>query len=76
MHHLERQFDRSMSWDNYGSYWHVDHIIPCDAFDLNKESEQRICFNWQNLQPLEGGENIRKSNRFTQEQQPLALAMR
>ena len=26
--HLERQFDDKMNWDNYGSYWDVDHIHP------------------------------------------------
>lgn len=29
--HLELQFDSSMNWENYGSYWQIDHIIPCSA---------------------------------------------
>ena len=26
--HLESQFTDRMSWDNYGTEWEVDHIIP------------------------------------------------
>ena len=51
-----------MSWDNYGK-WHVDHIIACDKFDLTDKKQQKICFNYKNVQPLWGPENIRKSNK-------------
>ena len=26
--HLEKQFDENMNWENYGIYWHIDHIYP------------------------------------------------
>jgi len=32
MEHLESQFDDKMNWDNYGTYWHVDHIRPRSLF--------------------------------------------
>ena len=32
MEHLERQFDDKMNWENYGSYWHVDHKKPRSLF--------------------------------------------
>ena len=48
-----------MSWDNYGK-WHIDHIIPCASFDLADETQQRLCFHFTNLQPLEASENMRK----------------
>jgi hypothetical protein len=53
-----------MDWINYGSYWHIDHIIPCTLYDLFLESEQKKCFNYRNLRPLEIKENFRKSNKF------------
>jgi hypothetical protein len=56
------QFDTGMSWTNYGE-WHLDHIIPCAAFDLTQRPQQLIAFNYQNLRPLWGHENIRKGKR-------------
>lgn len=59
--HLEQQFEPGMTWDNYGE-WHIDHIIPCNYFDLTKEENQRICFNYRNLQPLWAEENHKKND--------------
>ena len=59
MYHLQEQFVGGMSWDNYGD-WHVDHRLPCASFDLSKESEQRACFHYTNLQPLWAKENLKK----------------
>lgn len=61
---LEYQFDKDMSWDNLGTYWQIDHILPMSRFNLTSENEQRICFSWTNLQPLHKTENRKKSNRL------------
>ena len=65
--HLESLFykDNRISWDTYGiKGWHIDHIIPCAAFDLTKLEERKKCFNWSNLQPLWGIENCRKGKKI------------
>lgn len=63
--HLEAQFTDGMSWENYGrGGWHVDHIIPCTFFDLTKPIHQKVCFNYQNLQPLWEKDNIIKGNKI------------
>jgi hypothetical protein len=62
--HLESKFKPDMNWENYGVFgWHIDHIIPCDSFDLTKIEEQRKCFHYNNLQPLWSTENWSKSNK-------------
>lgn len=68
MYHLQKQFKKGMSWDNYGKgsngngmkEWHIDHIKPCCQFDLSKSEEQRKCFHYSNLQPLWAKENHQK----------------
>lgn len=63
MEYLESKFQKGMSWQNYGK-WHIDHIIPCSAFNLLDETEQRKCFNYKNLQPLWAKDNCSKGNRI------------
>ena len=61
--HLESQFTEGMTWENYGE-WHVDHIRPCASFDLTVDKEQKICFNYTNLQPLWAADNLSKSDKY------------
>lgn len=63
--HIEAQFTDGMTWDNMGKGgWHIDHIIPCAFFDLSKPSHQKICFNYQNLQPLWESDNCSKGDKI------------
>lgn len=63
MYYIQEKFTEGMSWDNHGD-WHMDHIKPCIKFDLSRKSEQLICFNFKNLQPLWAEENLRKADNF------------
>jgi hypothetical protein len=62
--HLEKQFNDDMTWDNYG-VWHVDHKLPITSFNIQEmgDGEFMKCWSLDNLQPMWGDENIRKSNR-------------
>ena len=66
MQHLEAQFDENMNWDNYGSYWQVDHIKPQCSFNYIKAEDQEFkrCWALDNLQPLEALENKRKQGKL------------
>ena len=63
--HLESKFKDNMTWDNYGE-WHVDHIKPISSFQITEigDNEFMSCWSLDNLQPLWGEENIRKSNKL------------
>ena len=50
--YLESKFLPTMSWENYGKVWQIDHIIPCILFDLTSLEQQKTCFHYSNLQPL------------------------
>jgi hypothetical protein len=58
--YLEQRFDENMTWDNYGTYWELDEIIPCSAWDLNDCIEERACWHYLNSQPLKVNLNISK----------------
>lgn len=64
--HLESNFRRGMTWQNYGSYWHIDHIVPLISAK-SPEEVKRLC-HWTNLQPLTAFENISKGSKM-----PLAI---
>lgn len=65
MYHLQSQFTKGMTWDNYGKGgWQVDHIKPCSKFDLTDSKQQELCFNFKNLQPLWAIDNMRKGNKY------------
>jgi hypothetical protein len=63
--HLEKQFTEGITWENYGE-WHVDHKLPISSFNIQKmgDSEFMKCWSLENLQPMWGEENIRKSNKI------------
>jgi len=73
--HLQSQFKRGMTWGNYGTAWHVDHIIPCSKFDLSIKSQQQACFHFSNLRPLFAQENLAKSDSVVPCQPELLLAL-
>lgn len=61
---IEFRFDENMNWDNLGTYWQIDHILPINAFDFGDDKNKFICFHWTNLQPLIKFENQSKSNKL------------
>lgn len=59
--HIEAQFYAGMTWENYGTYWHIDHIKPVCSFDLTKPNIAKEVNHFSNLRPLLAVDNIRKS---------------
>jgi hypothetical protein len=64
INHLESQFDENMNWENYGE-WHVDHKLPITSFNIQEMGDVEFmnCWSLDNLQPMWGTDNIRKSNK-------------
>lgn len=57
---ISSMFVEGMTWDNYGSLWVVDHIVPFRMFDLFNENDLKICWNYRNLQPILDADNLKK----------------
>ncbi len=67
-HHIEKQLKVYMTVNNHGKHgWHLDHRIPCKAFDLSKPLHQRVCFWYKNLQPMWAKDNIQKNAKYKEE---------
>lgn len=64
---FEFQFGEHMSWDNHGTYWHIDHIKPCSSFDLTNNDMLHECYNWSNLRPIHSLENLSKGGKVDNE---------
>jgi hypothetical protein len=58
--YLSTQFDKNMSWNNYGAYWEIDHITPLSRFDLTNRDQLLKAVHYTNLQPLTVSANRRK----------------
>jgi len=61
---IEFNFTSGMTWKNRGTFWHIDHVIPCCWFDFSSEEERKICFNWKNMRPLTAAENFSRSTMY------------
>lgn len=68
--HIERQFEKGMSWSNYGE-WHIDHIIPLAS--AKTEAELIKLCHYRNLQPLWAEENRRKHATIQESQTYLRI---
>ena len=62
--HIEKQFDDTMTWENYGEHWEVDHIIPQAALQYDSFGHPNFlkCWRLENLRPLACTANRSKSN--------------
>lgn len=64
INHLQKSFYDNISLDNYGTIWQLDHIIPCDWFDLTNTNQLTACTHYTNLQALLINDNCVKSNKL------------
>lgn len=62
MDYLASNFDEKMSWENYGSYWEIDHIIPLNEFNLLDPEQLEVAFHYSNTQPLTCSDNRSKGS--------------
>lgn len=54
---LEYNFIDGMTWENHGTVWDIDHVIPVSLWDLTNQDHNDVCFNWKNLTPLASNVN-------------------
>lgn len=67
---LEFNFIDGMTFENHGTFWHIDHVIPCSRFNLADPEHQRQCFHWANLKPMLARANLSKNGNVILEEIP------
>lgn len=65
---LEYTFTTNMNWDNYGTYWEIDHVIPISTFDMKDTHNIFRAFNWKNCRAETKQYNNAKRNVISKEQ--------
>ena len=69
--HIENQFTTDMTWDNYGPYWHIDHIVPRSFFVKHPFKDKdylfKCCWSLHNLRPLKSKDNISKGSSLLED---------
>lgn len=62
--HLERQFTKGMSWDEWSKGGiHIDHILPRKCFDVATIEGVQAYWALSNLRPLHAIANLKKSDK-------------
>lgn len=60
--HMESQFEDGMTWENYGTAWHIDHTLPvAPVIKKFGEAALPVVFNYRNCKPMWAKENLSKN---------------
>lgn len=53
-----------MNWQNYDTYWTIEHVYPISLFDLTDPVQILLANNWRNLKPLSKKTNMTKKAKI------------
>ena len=61
---IELQFQEEINWENFGSAWQFDHIVPVTYFDFSQEEDLKLCWNFTNIRVEQFQRNKDRGNRL------------
>jgi len=61
--YTESKFYGKMSWNNWGTIWQLDHIVPLWKFNLSNRNQFKQAAHYTNLQPLTIEDHKEKSKK-------------
>jgi hypothetical protein len=64
---LEYTMEEDMTWENYGTLWNIDHVIPISTFDIENHEEALKAFNWKNTCARYAFDNFSKGAKIIEE---------
>ena len=66
---IELQFTTDLSWDNFGTSWQFDHLVPLAYFDFTVEEDLLLSWNFINIRV----QNIEASKKLGNKIEIIAL---
>nr|WP_294905551.1 hypothetical protein [uncultured Lacibacter sp.] len=60
---IEVQFVDGFGWDNFGTLWQFEHVIPVTLFDFEDEQELKLCWNFVNIRIEDVQRSKERGNR-------------
>ena len=61
---IEIQFTEELNWENFGTAWQFDHIVPVAYFDFSIEDDLILCWNFINIRVERIEPNKNRGNRI------------
>jgi hypothetical protein len=61
---IEMQFTPELAWENFGTNWQFEHVVPVAYFDFENDHDLKLCWNFTNIRveridkSKEGGNRI------------------
>lgn len=46
---IQIQFTEGLEWDNFGSAWQFEHVVPLSYFNFSKEGDLKLCWSFLNI---------------------------
>jgi len=67
INHLTKTLPKNLTWEKYlnsENKYHIDHIIPKDAYNFNSYEDKNFkkCWNYKNLRIISKQKNLKKSS--------------
>ena len=60
---IELQFTEGLNWENFGSAWQLDHVVPVAFFDFNQDKDLYLCWNFINIRVAKLEEQTNRANK-------------
>lgn len=60
---FELQFTEDLNWENFGSSWQFDHIVPAAYFNYSNEEDLRLCWSFINIRVERIDQNKNRGSR-------------
>lgn len=59
---IKIQFTGDLKWENFGTAWQFEHLLPLSFFDFNLKEDLQLCWNFTNISVARLGDDVKKTD--------------